>query len=164
MIPRVLGLGFVTVSAALALSAATAAQTDPSAYGQASQSTQKAAGPVPAQTPQLSQPSAAQGSAKPVSKMANAQRTLAAAKVQDMLGRPIGNIQSVQTSAAGTVTSAQVALNTRTEAGKTVTIPADQLLYDPHSRVVVAQLVQTEIDAMPASAPTPNAALHASRP
>jgi hypothetical protein len=110
--------------------------------------------PVPTQAPPLTQPSAAQNSAQPVTKMANAEQKLTAAKVQDMLGRPLGNVQSIHTSAGGTVTSVQVALNTQTEAGKTVNIPASQLTYDVHSGVVVAQLTQTEVDAMPATSPT----------
>jgi hypothetical protein len=151
MMPKILNLSF---AATLTLSAAVAAPADTSASGSAgqpSQSTQNPLGPVPAPAPQLSQPSAVQDSAKPVSKMANAEQKLTAARVQDMLGRPIGNIRSVHTSAGGTVTSAQVALNTQTEAGKTVTIPASQLMYDVHTGVVVAQLTQTEIDAMPAT-------------
>jgi hypothetical protein len=68
-----------------------------------------------------------------------------------MLGRPIGQVQSVGTGANGKPTSVQVALNTPNQAGKTVQFSADKLRYDARSGVVVAQVTQTEIDAMPAS-------------
>lgn len=159
MMAKIFTIGFFSFSAALMLSAAAPALADSSSYGGAAQpsaSTRNPLGPVPAQAPPLSQPSAVQDSAKPVSKMANAEQKLTSAKVQDMLGRPIGKIQSVHTSTSGTVTSAKVALNTQTEAGKTVNIPASQLMYDAHSGVVVAQLTQTEIDAMPATVAQPD--------
>ena len=151
-------IGCLSFSAALMLSAAAAAPADTSGYGSAGQtspSTQNPLGPVPAQAPKLSQPSAVRDDAQPVAKLANAEQKLTAAKVQDMLGRPIGKIQSVHTSTGGTVTSAQVALSTQTEAGKTVNIPASQLMYDAHTGVVVAQLVQTEIDAIPGTVAQP---------
>jgi hypothetical protein len=154
MMPKILSLTFVGT---LILSAAgpAASETSTSA-GQASPSTQEQLTPVPTQPPPLSQPSAVRATAtQPVSKVPNAEQRLAAAKVQDMLGRPIGNIQSIHTSTAGTVTSAKVALSTQTEAGKTVTIPANQLMYDAHTGIVVAQLTQTEIDAMPATVAQP---------
>jgi len=147
-------------AATLLLSAAAAAQTYPtgttlSAPQQTQQATRSKLGPVPAQTLESSQPAAIHGTPQLVTKIANAERKLTSAKVQDMLGRPVGSVQSVHTSTAGTVTSAKVALTTQNDAGKFVTIPASQLAYDSHTGVVVAQMTQTEIDELPATtAPT----------
>ena len=111
---------------------------------------------APSNPPQMSQPSAT-ADTKPLTNVPNAERKLVSAKVQDMLGRPIGQVQSVGTGPNGKLTSVQVALNTPNQAGKTVQFPADKLRYDARSGVVVAQVTQTEIDAMPATSSQPGA-------
>jgi hypothetical protein len=142
-----------TVSAIAGSLSAGQTSTTSGSSGQASSSSPNQMTPAPSNAPQVSQPAAATGDTKPLTSVQNAEHKLASANVQDMLGRPIGRVQSVRTDTSGTPTSVKVALNTQTEAGKIVQLPASQLRYDTHSGAVVAQLTQTEIDAIPATSP-----------
>ena len=128
----------------------------PASSTQTTQSSQDQSTPTPSEAPKLNQPSAAQGAGQPVTSLSKPEQKLASAPVQDMLGRPIGTVERVQTDTRGAPTSLRVLLNTQNEAGKSVTIPATQMTYNAKSHVVVAELTQTEIDAMPGMAAPSN--------
>jgi hypothetical protein len=83
---------------------------------------------------------------QPLSSVSQPERKLAAAPVQDSSGQSIGQVASVQTGDRGAPTSVQVALNA--SGGKVVSIGADQLRYDAAKNVVVAELSQSQINAL----------------
>jgi hypothetical protein len=145
---RLLSFGFATTFFLAVNASAMAGSLTAGSPSSAPSSSSTQMAPVPSNIPQLNQPSTAAGDTKPLASVSNAQSRLASATVQDMLGQSIGRVRSVQTSASGMPTSVQVALN---QAGKTVRLPADQLRYDAKRGIIVAQITQTEIDAMPAT-------------
>ena len=101
--------------------------------------------PYPAQSDQGQQ----------VATMKNPEQKLVSAPVRDMLGRSIGTVESIQTSADGKPTALQILVSAQDEPDKRVTIPASAVTYDPRTRVVIAQMTRTEIDAMPPGTTVP---------
>jgi hypothetical protein len=106
-------------------------------------------GGMTTQAPDSSAPTADQQHAtQSLSTLRNARQQLASAKVEDLSGRPIGQVQSVDTAKSGAPTSVQVALNPETDGGKLVAIPANDLTYDRNDNTVVAQVPTSQIEDM----------------
>lgn len=82
-----------------------------------------------------------------LSKLGDPQRELGAVSVRDLSGQRIGQVESVQTNTKGKAQSVHVALNTGVS--KLVTLPAHDLRYDFAGNAVVADLSQSQIEAMP---------------
>ena len=89
--------------------------------------------------------------AEPLSTLSNPSSSLATATVQDSTGKSIGQVKSVQTSAAGTAKSVTVSLTTGDNTGKVVNIKADNLMFDANSNTVKSSLTLQEIDQLPTS-------------
>ena len=91
------------------------------------------------------------GSMQPLTQVSNPKTTLASATVQDSAGQSVGQVQSVKTTSSGKASSVKVSLTTSKGAGKTVSIKASDLSYDPSSNMLKSTLTSTQIDSMPAT-------------
>jgi PRC-barrel domain protein len=115
-------------------------------------------GPVQAQSTalvggatQTTQGYGAQAAPQPLSRLGDPEQELAADWVIDSSGQRVGKVEAVETNAKGRARSVEIALNTErgaAAAGKLVIIPARDLRYDSGSNSVLAELSQSQIEAM----------------
>ena len=86
---------------------------------------------------------------QPANGIANPAQTFATASVVSSTGQTVGAVQKIMVSPEGKAQSVNVALLNSAGQSKTVTIAADSLTYDQSKNVLVAQMTNDQIMALP---------------